>query len=173
MIIPARVQFQQTALSLSDKDLEALVDTGSKIEALAGFELFDKGALEDAQRPVALIEAGKSRIKGGNQGVTVNLTLPVCKTDGSIVKYKCLRVFIYVADIGRKLILGFPFFLRYNLFVVPGMPSLMQVPNHTISMGNLNQCIMLIWYRFNHQSNQSRIMMKEFRYNATRLLMSA
>ena len=128
MIIPARVQFQQTTLSLSDKDLEALVDTGSEMEALAGFELFDKGALEDAQRPVALIGAGKSRIKGGNQGVTVNLTLPVCKTDGSIVRYKCLRVFIYVADIGRKLILGFPFFLRYNLCVVPGMPSLMQVP---------------------------------------------
>ena len=92
MIIPARVQFQQTALSLSDKDLEALGDTRFEMEALAGFELFDKGALEDAQRPVALIGAGKSRIKVGNQGVTVNLTLPVCKTDGSIVKYKCLRV---------------------------------------------------------------------------------
>ena len=128
MIIPLRVQFQQTALSLSDKDLEALVDTGSEMQALAGFELFDKGALEDAQRPVALIGAGKSRIKGGNQGVTVNLTLPVCKTDGSIVECKCLRVFIYVADIGGKLILGFPFFLRYDLCVVPGMPSLMQVP---------------------------------------------
>ena len=102
MIIPARVEFQQTALSLSDKDLEALVDTGSEMEALAGFQLFDKGALEDAQRPVALIGAGKSCIEGGNQGVTVNLTLPVCKTDGSIVKYKCLRVFIYVAELPHQ-----------------------------------------------------------------------
>ena len=50
MIIPARVQFQQTALSLSDKDLEALVDTGSEMEALAGFELFDKGTLKDASK---------------------------------------------------------------------------------------------------------------------------
>ena len=127
-IFPARVQFQQVALNLSDKDMDAPIDTGSEMEALAGFELSDKGALEDTQRPVTLIWAGRRRIKGGNQDVRVNLILPMCKPDGSIVKYKCLRVCIYVADKGRKLILGFPLFLRCNLCVVPGMPWLMQVP---------------------------------------------
>ena len=96
MIFLARVQIQQAALNLSDKDLEALVDTGFEIEALAGFELCDQGALEHAQRPVARIGAGKSPIKGKNQGSTDNLTLPVCKPASSIVKYKCVRVFIYV-----------------------------------------------------------------------------
>ena len=63
MIIPARVQFQHALPSLSTKYLEALADTGSKIEAFAGFGLFDKGALEDAQRTVALLGQAKAASK--------------------------------------------------------------------------------------------------------------
>ena len=52
----------------------------------------------------------------------------MCPEDGTLVRYKCLRVFVYVADIEKIIILGFPFFLPYYLCAVPGMPTFMQVP---------------------------------------------
>ena len=57
--------------------------------------------------------------------------------DGTLVRYKCLRVFVYVADIRKKMILGFPFLLRYNLCVVPGMPTFVQVPRFVKSKKGL------------------------------------
>ena len=118
-------------------NIEAFADTGSEMEALVGRGLFPPHLLENAQKAVALTGARKSRIHGGSQGVTVHNTIPVCRKDGTLVRYKCLLVFVYVADIGKKIILGFPFFLRYNLCVVPGMPTLMQVPRFVNSKKGL------------------------------------
>ena len=135
MVVPTKIEF--VINETPPLNIEALADTGSEMEALAGRGLFPPHLLEDAQKPVALIGAGKSRIHGGSQGVTVHITVPVCREDGTLVRYKCSRVFLYVADIGKKMILGFPFFLRYNLCVVPGMPTFMQVPRFVKSKKGL------------------------------------
>ena len=125
MVVPTKIEF--VINDTPPLNIEASGDTSSEMEALAGRGLFPPHLLEDAQKPVALIGAGKSRVHGGPHGVIVHITVPVCREHGTLVRYKCLPVFVYVADTGKKM-LGFPFFLRYNLCVVPGMPTCMQVP---------------------------------------------
>ena len=73
-------------------NIEALADTGSEMEALAGRGIFPPHLLENAQNPVAHIRAGKERIHGGSQGVTVRITVPMCRQDRTLVRYNCLRV---------------------------------------------------------------------------------
>ena len=138
MKVPPKIEF--VINDTPPLNIQALADTGSEMEALAGRGLFPPIFLEDARKPVALIGAGRRRIHGGSQGVTVHITVPVCREDATLVRYECLRVFVYVADIGKK-ILGFCFFFRYNLCVVPGMRTLMQVPRFVKSKKGLPQKI--------------------------------
>ena len=52
--------------------------------------------------------------------------VPVETPEGLRV-FKCVQVFIHVAAIGPRLILGFPFLLRYRLAVIPGRDALVSL----------------------------------------------
>ena len=69
-------------------NIKALADTGSEMKTLARRGSFLPYLLEDAQKPVALIRGGKRCIHGGSQGVTVHITVPVCREDGTVVGYR-------------------------------------------------------------------------------------
>ena len=56
----------------------------------------------------------------------VNLSLPVFTPEGTKI-FKCQQVFLHVAAVGPRLILGYPFLLSYGLAVVPGQEALVQV----------------------------------------------
>ena len=119
--VPTKVEF--VINDTPPLNIEALVDTGSEMEALAGRGLFPPHLLEDAPKPVALIGARNSRIHGGTHGVTVHITVPVCREDRTLVRYKCLRVFVYVADIGKNNIV-IPFLLSLQSLCGAGNANL-------------------------------------------------
>ena len=163
MVVPTKIEFLINDTPLLT--IGALADTSSEMEAVAGRGLFPPHSLEDAKKTVALIGAGRSRIHGGSQGVSVHITEPMCRNDGTLVRYKCLHDFLYVADTGKKIILGFPFFARYNLGVVPGMPTFMQVPRLVKSKKVLPQNIRCTRL-------QTHDLIIEFHYSKTRWKMS-
>ena len=105
------------------KSCPALVDTGPQIEVLAGEDLYQSAALINAPHPVQLVTVGRKPLSGGRKGVLSTVQAPVETPEGLRV-FKCVQVFIHVAAIGRRLILGFPFLLRYGLEVVPGGDAL-------------------------------------------------
>ena len=58
-------------------------------------------------------------------GAFATLSLLVITPEGVTI-FKCTNVFVHVADIGPRLIVGYPFFLQYGLAVVLGQPGLAQ-----------------------------------------------
>ena len=86
--------------------------------AVGGYQLFPKEVWETAPRVVKLIGAGRAPIKGGYKGVRVSVDLPVAGRNG-LMLLRCMNVFIYMADIGPRILLGFPFLLSYNLAFIP------------------------------------------------------
>ena len=99
-MVPLKIEFVINVTSTLN--IEAFADTGWEMEALAGRGFFPLDLLEDGQKRVALIGAGKKRIHGSSAGVLVHITVAVCREDGTLVQQTCLRVFVYVADIGQK-----------------------------------------------------------------------
>ena len=114
------------SLKLPEIMVPALVDTGAQIEVLAGEELFPSAALIDAPNPVQLVTVGRMPLSGCCKGVLSTVRVPVETPEGLRV-FKCAQVFIHVAAIGPRLILGFPFLLRYGLAVVPGRDALVSL----------------------------------------------
>ena len=125
LMIPAGIQLSDK-LNLPEKQHPALVDTGAQIEVLAGEELFPQEALLDAPNPVQLITVGRKPLSGGRKGVIATVRV-LAETPDGLQVYKCVPVFIHVAAIGPRLIIGFPFLLRYGLAVVPGKETLVSV----------------------------------------------
>ena len=125
LVIPAGIQLSEK-LNLPEKQHPALVDTGAQIEVLAGEELFPQEALLDAPNPVQLITVGKKPLSGGHKGVITTVRV-LAETPDGLQVYKCVQVFIHVAAIGPRLIIGCPFLLRYGLAVVPGKETLVSV----------------------------------------------
>ena len=115
-------------LQLPDLTITALADTGCEVAGVIGIQLLRAHlkALHSAKIPVILLTAGKTALAGGTQGVTVTLSLPVINPEGYKV-FKCLNVFLHVAAVGPRLILGSPFLLVFGLAVVPGQEALVQV----------------------------------------------
>ena len=79
--------------------------------------------------------------------------------------------YIYRTKVGPwiSVISSFQFVCGTRHAIIDASATICASQTALLAWENLNQCIMLILYRFNHKSNQSRIMMKEFRYNATQL----
>ena len=74
VLVQARVQFpdamgKETIVTL------ALGDTGSELVAIGGYDLFQNIPLEDAPHPIVLVTAGKSRLKGGDKGVKLTVSV--------------------------------------------------------------------------------------------------
>ena len=49
---------------------------------------------------------------------TDRMELAVLNVSGLLL-FQCSDVFIYLADVGSRVIIGFPFLIRYNLVLVP------------------------------------------------------
>ena len=73
-----------------------------------------------------LISVGWKPLSQGRKGVIATVQVLAESLDG-LWGYKCVQVFIHVAAIGPRLIVGFPFLLRYWLAVVPGKQTLLSV----------------------------------------------
>ena len=125
LVVSSGIQLSDS-LNLPEIMVPALVDTGAQIEVLAGEELFPSAALIDAPHPVQLVTVGRKPLSGGRKGVLSTVRVPVETPEGLRV-FKCVQVFIHVAAIGPRLILGFPFLLRYGLAVVPGRDALVSL----------------------------------------------
>ena len=125
LVIPAGIQLSDK-LNLPEKQHPALVDTGAQIEVLAGEELFPQEALLDAPNPVQFITVGRKPLSEGRKGVIATVGV-LAETPDALQVYKCVQVFIHVAAIGPRLIIGFPFLLRYGLAVVPAKETLVSV----------------------------------------------
>ena len=125
LVVSSGIQLSDS-LNLPEIMVPALVDTGAQIEVLAGEELFPSAALIDAPHPVQLVTVGRKPLSGGRKGVLSTVRVPVETPEGLRV-FKCVQVFIHVAAIGPRLILGFPFLLRYGLAVVPGRVALVSL----------------------------------------------
>ena len=98
-------------------DVRALIDTGCEILAVVGPEVFPKHLWEDAPTPFRLIGAGSKELEGGRQGVRVTLLVPVAH-QGTVIA-RCVEVFVHIASIGPRMILGLPFMARYGLAILP------------------------------------------------------
>ena len=125
LLVSSGIQLSDS-LNLPEIMVPALVDTGTQIEVLAGEELFPTAALIDAPHPVQLVTVGRKALSGGRKGVLSPVRVPVETPEGLRV-FKCVQVFIHVAAIGSRLILGFPFLLTYALAVVPGRDALVSL----------------------------------------------
>ena len=87
---------------------------------VAGFEVFPNKLHEATPRRLCLRGVGQnSPLAGGAVGLNVNyLELAVLNIDGFQL-FRCADVFFYLADEGPRVIIGFPFVIRYNLMLVP------------------------------------------------------
>ena len=111
------VQFS-AHLRLQDLKAFVLADIGCQILAVGSASLFPKEGWADAPRPLRLLRAGKSLIQGGDKGVHLTLHVPVMGRQG-IVVLKCLNVFVHIAEVGPRILIGFPFLFQYRLAFVP------------------------------------------------------
>ena len=126
LIIPCKMTLADK-LNVAPVHIPALCDSGSQVPLIAGYELFDESALEDAPLPIVLVGAGKSCLRAGSKGVRVNLLIPICEQDGTLRKLLCTEVFVCVANIGKQLIIGYPFMVHYGLAIAPGYPSFLRL----------------------------------------------
>ena len=96
------------------------VDSGNQVMVVAGFEVFPNKVHEGA--PGRLCLKGVADLKplaGGVVGVNVNyMELAVLNVEGSQL-FQRADVFIYLADVGLRVTIGFPFLIRYNSMLVP------------------------------------------------------
>ena len=125
LVVSTGIQLSDS-LNLPEIMVPALVDTGAQIEVLAGEELFPSAALIGAPHPVQLVTVGRKPLSGGRKDVLSTVRVPVETPEGLRV-VECVQVFIHVAAIGPRLILGFPFLLRSGLAVVPGRDALVSL----------------------------------------------
>ena len=100
--------------------MPCMVDSGNQVIVVAGFEVFPNKLHEGAPRRLCLKGVGQnSPLAGGAMGVNVNyMELAVLNVDG-LQLFRCADVFLYLADVGPRVIIGFPFLIRYNLMLVP------------------------------------------------------
>ena len=100
--------------------LPCMVDSGNQVIVVAGFEVFPSKLHEGAPRRLNLKGVGQnSPLAGGTVGVyTDRMELAVLNVSG-LQLFQCSDVFIYLADVGPRVIIGFPFLIRYNLVLVP------------------------------------------------------
>ena len=130
LLFHVRISFQDQLL-LPETEVLTLADIGCQVLAVGPSKFFPKASWVDAPRPLRLLGAGKSQITGGDKGVIVNMSLPVTGKRGVVI-FQCLNVFIHLADVGDKILLGFPFFQQYRLAFLPNQKFL--VPMEELKM---------------------------------------
>ena len=112
-------------ISFHDQDIRylALADIGCQLPAVAGPKCFPKAAWVSATRRLQLVGAEKSLISGGEYGFTVAMHVPVNGRVGLTV-FRCVSVFVHLAEVGERVLIGFPFFQQYRLAFLPNQQYL-------------------------------------------------
>ena len=105
------------------RNITTLIDPGSEVLAVAGWEVFDAIHYTRAEFPIRLVGSGKNRLAGGYQVVKCSVSLPV-RRDGRYVTVKCVQVTGHLASVRPRAIQGYPFLARYGLILSPARGSL-------------------------------------------------
>lgn len=109
----AQVVFEATGGSTS---VSALADTGCMVFAAAPPQFFSEGTLVPAQRPLSLTTVTTDAIQGGTHGAWIDLAFYGCVPHARML---CPRIFVYCATVSDRLILGWPFFVAFQLMLCP------------------------------------------------------
>ena len=125
LLVDATIHFEKS-FSLPPLQVTTLSDIGCQIMAVGGRQLFPQSVVEKAPRAVRLVGAGRTPIPGGDKGVTFTMDIPIMGKRGPVL-FRCHNVFIYLADIGNRVLLGFPFFSQYTLAFIPSVELLVPV----------------------------------------------
>ena len=126
LVSPMRLEFPSSKGVISPEppeDIEDLADTGSGVPFCAGIGLFPEHLIVDAPFPLHVTGADKNTIRGGQEGVWVNVVLPAHSSNGPQL-FRCNHVFVYIFEIGSKFIIRFLFLLRFGFALIPGLPYL-------------------------------------------------
>ena len=96
--------------------LPCIVDWGNHVIVVTGFDFSRSKLQEGDRRRLNLKGVGQnSPLAGGTVGVyTDRMELAVPNVSG-LQLFQCSDVFIYLADVGPRVIIGFPFLIRCNL----------------------------------------------------------
>ena len=146
LVVSSGIQLSDS-FNLPEIMVSALVDTRAQIEVLAGEKRFPSAGLIDVPHPVQFVTVGRKPLSGGRKGVLSTVRVPV-ETPEGLRAFKCVQVFIHVAAIGPRLILGFPFLLRYGIAVVPGMDPLVSLDSFQgggSRLINMGVCLRMRW----------------------------
>ena len=125
LVVPVRMSLEGGGQGLST-EWEALIDSGAQLLGAVGRELVPPECAVSSPFPVTVTGADQSVIKGGGQGVWMNLSVPVWGKYGSKI-FQFVHIFVYILDIGPKFILGYPFLEQFQLAIIPGIPLLVPV----------------------------------------------
>ena len=94
---------------MPETEVLTLADIGCQVLAVGPSKLFPKAGWLDATCLLQWLVAGKLEIKGGDKGVIVNMSLPVTGKRGAVI-FQSLNVFIHLAEVGDKVLLGLSLF---------------------------------------------------------------
>ena len=90
-----------------------LGDTGCECMVVIGPELVSEALREKADVPFNLMGVGNAHLDGGKQVVKGDALVPI--DNNGVVMARCRDATIYIANVGPRCILGFPFFSRYGI----------------------------------------------------------
>ena len=117
--VPVRI----TLTDDSSRSTQVLIDSGSQVLAVAGFGVLPLSLRTQAPHKFALMGVGPNQLQGGYRGHWVSMRLPAVQGDEVTTAY-CTDLFIHEADIGPRIILGFPFLARYWFALLPSSKHL-------------------------------------------------
>ena len=104
----------------TSEQIEALSlgDTGNEVIVVAGWELFPEQFREEAYQPFRLLGVGQKELEGGKYLVRSDIIVPVQRSSQFVMPH-CAGYLVYLASVGRRAVLGLPFFARYGFPVLP------------------------------------------------------
>ena len=118
-------------------NLQTLADTGSQVFFMVGYDCVPHGAVIAAPKPIGLVGAGQALLPGGGQGFSAEVHLQVLHK-GVLTSIYTPPVFVYLAGIGSRGIMGLPFLRQYALAVIPGIPYLVTTESLTMRVTELS-----------------------------------
>ena len=107
-------------------EVDALQDTGSELPRAAGRSLLPAKCWAPAKMALQVKGAEESAIAGGQHGARATISVTVWSPRGPVTM-DCQSVYMWQVEVGKRLILGFPFLSAYRLALIPGLPYLVPV----------------------------------------------
>ena len=101
----------------------ALIDTGASFPLILGKGLLPEGLLRGCNSLVRLLDASRATMKGGSQGASVRIALPVVENrQGGDCTVEALCSPLWAVEVslpGLQLVIGYPFLSLFRLMVDP------------------------------------------------------